>query len=332
MKQIYFSILVVIFGCKTISDKPNIKLVNYNIPSDKGINLTYDVYDVCSTYYYRANDTLNPILSKIVRKDKQGNDKEINYLSYENYVPATCIIYYDSSSRQTLKYYRIDESSYKGKIAKNVFYYNSLGKLSSSISFDYLKRIRKNVDKGFGRPGGCIITDEDYDTAKSWELETIWNYKYDSQGRLIEKNAPYINSTQDKYTYEYDGQGRLSEEKSLEGTNTIWVEKYFYGERFYKYTRTWFERDGTRSKNSDNTLQSVDTFLYKTDNNNNITAEIITEKGGQLVSKDTMYYDNKNRITRRKIYDELGTLLGFYIHKYYSHSEPITRNFLVLSK
>ncbi len=95
-----------------------------------------------------------------------------------------------------------------------------------SVGFDYQRRIKKGVDKGYGSAGGCIITEDDYEKTKSWKLETVWNYIYDKQGQLIEKISPVINSGQNRYLYKYDSVGRLSEEQSLEGKDPIWIEKY----------------------------------------------------------------------------------------------------------
>lgn len=332
MKQIYALLLLFIFGCNTTKDKVEGNAGYDKLPTETKINMRYECYEACSTYYYFAEDTLSPILAKVLWVDDKGNEKEEKYISYESYVPATSLSIYDSLGRRLVRYYRIDGQDRERVLTKTFYYYDTLGHLLKSVTFDYQRRIKKGTEKGIASSGGCIITEDDYEKAKSWELETVWNYTYDNQGKLIEKISPKINSTQNRYLYKYDSAGRLLEEQSMEGKFPVWTEKYIYTNNGYEFTRTWFDNDGTRRKNWDNSLVTVDTFRYKTDKNKNVINESVIEGNGRVVSTDAKYYDAKNRIIRHEIYDEEGKLLGFYIHKYLSNSKPLSRNFIVAGK
>jgi YD repeat-containing protein len=300
-----------------------------DLPTEKEINIDYAVYDVCSSYYHFAKDTLRPVVGRVVGKDERGRAIEDIYRSYESYTPATSLSVFDSAGNMTIRYYRIDDDSPYPSLSKTHYFYNEKNLLIRSVTFDYERRLKKEADKGYGRPGGCIITEDDYEKHKSWAVSTIWNFKYDETGKLIEMIAPVINSSQNRYLYTYDAKGRLAEERSMDGNALIWVEHYNYTKGGYEFTRTWFDRDGSRRKEWNDSLQSVDTFRFKTDRFNNITEEGVIEEGGRYVSKDLKYYDSGNRIIRHEIYDDSSRLLGFYKYYYYTNKRPTKRNFFV---
>ncbi len=326
MKYYKIILLIFLFSCRL--DNQKVQNSDYTLPNDKGINFHYTTHDECRTYYFFATDTTKPILSRIIGYDEKGNEKEVVYHFYESYVPATSIVFYDSSGRTSERYYRIDEKPGFGSLSKTLYEYGEGDRLIKSISFGFEKRIRKDVDKGLGRPGGCIITEEDYEKNKSWEISSVWIYKYDEAGKLIEKLAPIINSTQNRYTYKYDEKGRLSEERSLENERLIWIESYTYNDGGYEYTRTWYE-NGQRSKDYNGKFEPIDTIRHRIDKFGNETDEQTIEEGGRQISRHKKYYDDKNRIIRNEIYDENDKLLGFYIHKYDIKSNHVTKKFIV---
>ena len=100
----------------------------------------------------------------------------------------------------------------------------------------------------------------------------------------------------------------------------------------YEYTRTWLERDGTRGKDGNGSLTSVDTFRYQTDRFANIFEEKVIEEKGRRVNKHLKYYDKLNRVTRLEMFDENNRLIGFYIHKYQSGHKLVNRKFFVGNK
>lgn len=325
--NIFLSLLL--FGCVTKQQHVEYNRIETTLPQDKEIDIDYKVYNMCSSYYFVANDTLNPLLARVLSHDEKGREKEVIYRRFESYVPAISLILYDSSGKKAVEYYRIDEEGRQGALTKNIYCYNEQGQLIRSVAFDFTRRIKKGVDKGFGRPGGCTITEKDYETYKSWALATIWNYKYDNHGRLVEKAAPVINSSQNRYLYQYDKKGRIIEERSLEGETLIYIERYNYSQGGYEFTRTWFENDGRRQKEWDGSLASVDTFRFVTDKLNNITQELVIEEGGRLVNKHDKFYDGKNRLVKHEIFNDSGKLLGYYVYHYIVDEKPTQKNFFV---
>jgi hypothetical protein len=321
-----------IIGCQTNQQNVSYQNIEYILPQDKEIGISYESYDVCSTYYFHANDNLNPIIARVLSHDQAGREKEVVYTSFESYVPATSLVLYDSSGKKYVDYYRIDEKGLRQTLTKTIYYYNKKDQLTQSVAFDFERRIKKGVDKGLGRPGGCIVVDDDYEKQKSWGLASVWNYKYDDQGRLIEKVAAVLNSTQDRYLYSYDAMGRIKEERSLEGHRLIWIENYTYGHHEYEFTRTWFEKDGSRGKEWNGLLTPVDTFRFKTDKFNNVTEELVIEEGGRQVNKDNKFYDAQNRLIKHEIYNDSAKLIGYYVYSYMSTKRPIQKNFTVEAK
>ncbi len=322
-------LFLILLGCQTNQQAVENADSNYELPTEKGISISYETNDVCSTYYFFATDTLNPIIARVLSNDQAGREKEVIYTSFESYVPATSLIFYDSLGKKSIEYYRIDEKDLRQTLTKTLYHYNEKAQLIQSVSFDFKRRIKKDVDKGLGRPGGCIITEDDYEKQKSWALVSIWNYKYNNLGQLIEKIAPILNSTQDHYLYSYDSSGRLKEERSLEGNRLIWIENYTYSQNGYEFTRIWFEEDGTRGKEWNELLTPIDTFRYKTDKFNNVTEELVIEEGGRQVSKDYKFYDIQNRLRRHEIYNDTAKLIGYYVYDYKSSLRPVRKTFTV---
>lgn len=315
------------FSCK--APKQGVDVTNTNLPSDTAIDFQYEVYEYCNTYYQKKSEDSKPELVQTIGVDINGNEIEVVWRGFESYVDATTISFYDSAGRTKYEYYRQDEGSSRGGLDKIVYEYDEKGKVLKSITYDFQRRIRADVDKGYGRPGGCIVTEEDYEKKKTWAIETIWENRYDDSGNLVERYAPVINSTQNRYLSKYDSLNRLIEERSLENDRLVWIEKYTYYPQGYEYSRTWFEADGSRGKNYKGEIEPIDIFKFRTDKNGNVTEEISTDETGRLSSRDRKYYDEKNRLIKHEIFNENNLLLGTYTYKYFEEGSSIKKRFSV---
>jgi len=343
--KLYPVILFLLLSCKFGQEKgqqysrtnsqQNELISYYPVPLNEEISIDYKVNPKSITYYFFNKDTLNGLSDSLkmiscrtIASDTNNTIDETIYNWYESIVPSTALSIYDHSGKILEYYYKNDEKTPSEGATKTTYYYDDQKRLTRTVSFDFEKRLRKDVDKGFGRAGGCIITEKDYEKYKSWEIFSVWNYKYDQSGKLVEKFAPIFNSTQNRYTYKYDEKGRLIEERSLENERLIWVESYVYYDLGHEFTRTWFE-NGQRRKDYDGKYHPIDTFRYKIDKFGNETDELVIEEGGRQVSRHKKYYDEKNRIIRNEIYDENDKLLGFYSHKYLDNGHPVSKKFYV---
>jgi len=330
MKFCSFFLVVLLVSCNAANQKEQENTFSNLLPRDTAININYEVYNTCTTYYYSANDTTKPRLSRIVYYDKSGREKNTTYISFEDYVPATSLKIYDKDGREIEAYYRVDDRNSRSSLTKNIFELDENGKIIRTIEFDFVRRMKKGIVRGIGTPGGCIVRDEDYERVKSWALKTVWNNVYDKEGRLIEIVQSYPEKiSQDSLLYKYDKQGRLTEERSLTNGHQAHVDRCVYYDGGYEYSRTFYEPDGTIEKIWNDSLEYIDTFRFKVDRFNNMLEEKVIENGGRLVSRERNYYDEKNRIVRKEIYGEYGRLLGFYIHQYTTSVKPQILNFCV---
>ena len=298
-----------------------LKAHNISLPREEYIKLEYEVYDQCSTFTHFAKDLSHPVLTRIVGYDEKGREKEVVYKNhYDSYVDATEVNVYGDNGKIKESYYRLDEKSYDGELRKMYFYYDKNDSLVKTVSFDFKKRIRADVDKGLGRPGGCIVTPEDYEKTKSWALANIWEHTYDEKGRKAAMREVLANGSQSSYQYKYDNEGRLLEEVKMDGGQLTCVENYIYGKNSRTFIRTWGERF------SDHT---VDTFKFSLDKHGNDIEEWIVEQGGRKFNREKRFYDTDNRLTRRESYLDKDTLHSAYVYTYHKNPAPVRKTLLI---
>ena len=103
-----------------------------------------------------------------------------------------------------------------GEVIKSFYYYKET-LLIRVESFEFKRRIRSDVDKGYGRPDGCNIYDEDYEKEGAWIVSKIELYKYDKKGRKISTYTPISEISQNRYKYDYDVHGNLITERCYVG-------------------------------------------------------------------------------------------------------------------
>lgn len=319
--------VLILLSCHTKRHAVKNEDNKYQLPQEEKISFSFEANDVCSTYCFLAKDTLTPILTSVRYNGSAGNEKNVVFTSFLGYVPATSLIFYDSIGNKKIEYYRIDKKDHHQKLIKTLYCYNENAQLIQSISFDYTRRIKKYNKKGHVISRGCSINDDDFEKQKSWALESVWNYKYNLQGQLVEKIAPILNSTQDHYLYSYDQKGRLKEVHSLNGNRLIWIENYTYHQNGYEFTRTWFEKDGTRAKSWDGKFDPIYTIRFKTDKFFNIIEESVYEEGVRIISRDVKHYDTQNRLSRHESYYDSANLNEYYIYNYINSQNPIRKIF-----
>lgn len=195
---------------------------------------------------------------------------------------------------------------------KMICHYNKKNQLIQEEYFTFERRMKKSVDKGFGRPGGCIVEDSDFEKNRTWEKVSVINYKYDAAGRLIEYNSPKLHfSTQNRYTWLYDSLGRISKYYSYDFQRLIWVEEYTYFKDAYTFRRTWYDYSG---KPND---YDVFTFTYKINAQGKVTEEKVTDEKGELISSETMEYDSSGNLIRTTAYNGKGKEEMTHLFVYY---------------
>ena len=96
--------------------------------------------------------------------------------------------------------------------------------------FRYEKRLKPTVDKGLGRPGGCIILPEDYEKNRVWQEKSTSVYRYNSAGKLVERLESHGSKLVEKQQWSYYKSGKLREKTSFGSDDETPVSRtlYFY--------------------------------------------------------------------------------------------------------
>ncbi|MBO3272350.1 hypothetical protein [Hymenobacter defluvii] len=134
----------------------------------------------------------------------------------------------------------------KGDQAKTLYYHDQQRRLVRQEHFTYERRLRQDVAKGIGGRDGCIVGEADYEQHRTWEKTSSIQYAYDAKERRVSYDAPALHfSRQNRYTWAYDSLDRVQTYYSYDGQRLIWVERYTYSPAGYRFTRTWYNADGT---------------------------------------------------------------------------------------
>ena len=120
-----------------------------------------------------------------------------------------------------------------GDSIKSLCFYNNKGLLIKNKFFRYEKKLKPTVDKGLGRPGGCIILPEDYEKNRVWQEGSTSVYQYNKEGKRIEYMALRDSTVLEKQRWSYYKSGKLREESSFDRYSVTpkYRTLYFYDER-----------------------------------------------------------------------------------------------------
>lgn len=266
-------------------------------------------YTKCKVFQYAGIDSLN---KKLVSEELYNSKGQLISYYYNGFQESSSV------SKRDSKYFNfyldsllvlstsIDENN---DSTKTIYLYNASGQKIKEEHFDYKRRLKKDSDKGFGRPGGCIVTEEDYEKNKTWEMTSEINYKYDSNGNKILYDATKLHFTsQNKYTWTYDEQYRVLEHCSFNDTKLIWTEQFEYFKDGYKFTRTWYDYDGTPKQLKEKSWEYWPqyTFTYKLNANGRVIEEIVMTEKGELTSSETTLYNSSGKIIKNTKFDSKG--------------------------
>lgn len=266
-------------------------------------------YTKCKVFQYAGIDSLN---KKIVSEESYDAKGLLTSYYYKGYQESSSV---SNSDSKYFNFYHdtllvlstsIDEDK---DSSKTIYYYNASGQKTKEEHFDYKRRLKKDSDKGLGQPGGCIVTDKDYEKNKTWEKTSEINFKYDSNGNIILYDATKLHFTsQNKYTWTYDGQNRVVEYSSYDNTKLIWTERFEYFNGGYKFTRTWYDYDGSPKHLNDKDYEYWPqyTFTYKLNDKGQVVEEKVTTEKGELTSSETTTYNSSSKIIRRTNFDSKG--------------------------
>ena len=187
----------------------------------------------CDVYQYEGTSTKSKKVLTI-KYNQKGQKISEQYKNFkEDEAVEMCDVKETYIYQDTLlvKILALDEDNDSSKTINS---YNDQGQLIKSENYDFKRRIKKGVDKGLGRPGGCIITEADYEKNKTWQVRSEINYKYDNNGNKILYDASKNHwDSQNNYTWKYDEKNRVTEHSSYNVSQKYkdqlyWTENYVY--------------------------------------------------------------------------------------------------------
>lgn len=287
----------------------NINISEYILPEDTIIS--YRTFTESKTYKFNGFDSAKLQLVQTIKYDENGNEIEILWKDFINFVDGKTLNIFDTRGLKVQKYFVEMSKHDKDKLEKTFFEYHPNGKLKKTIQFSYKKRIRKDVDRGDGP-----YYAKDLNKYKSWQIGKTWNYEYNKENRLAKKYTPVIAYSQEIYTYDYDSRGRMIKESYLIDSKKKFEVDYNYFKDSSQNFITWYDYEGNKDT-SDTIKKYYDTIhKQKYDSNGNILEELVIErKDGSVRNRDKRWYDNKNRIIRHEIYYGI-KLIETYIYEY----------------
>lgn len=194
------------------------------------------------------------------------------------------------------------ETFMAGEVQKTFYYYDD-SLLTTVESFDFKKRLKANVDKGYGRPGGCIITSEDYEKERTWKLTRLVRYEYNIKGQKTKSYSIVSQGSHNGFEYEYNAEGKLVKEKSFDKDELLWTTEYKYSGLQEISELTW-------NKNNWGTTKKIKTY----NDHHQLLEEVTIQNENKYVDK--YIYDEKARLVKFESYDSHGKLGLTHIYRY----------------
>jgi len=188
---------------------------------------------------------------------------------------------------------------------KVLYWYNDRKQRVKEEHFSCEKRLRKDVKKGFGQAGGCVVFGEDFEKNRTWMKTKEVTFSYDDKGRRIKRDD------EQDYTcfWQYDKLNRIIQEKGYHYYNKLaYVEDYQYFNGGYRYSTIYYDQHEKPEvpKYSDIELSPIYTYTFYLNKKGRITSEEITTEKNAKISSEITQYNNKGRIAKTIYLDAKG--------------------------
>lgn len=180
-------------------------------------------------FQYEGTDSLHKELALTRRFNAQGKlvaqlchrRYEEDYTGYEE-ADARYWVYQDTLLVRTYGILSNNDS------VDNYFTYNTDGRCTSAEYFRYARRLKPGVDKGLGRPGGCIVLPEDYEPNRVWRQVFATTSQYDKHGRRTDQTEWRDSVVTQREHWTYDRQGRPTVYTQTRGDAALDTERYWW--------------------------------------------------------------------------------------------------------
>jgi hypothetical protein len=311
MRYLIFNIIlsVLIVGCSssTKQEEQSEKPITNDDLLVVDTNNVFEHFEDVQVFQYFGNDSLNGKITHSRKLDANGNVIAEYYKDYKtdkgNGRADILEINEYNGKNQLIISTSYFETFQRGEVTKSFYYYKDTLVVRVE-SFEFKRRMRSDVDKGLGSPGGCIVTSEDYEKERTWKVSRIVLYEYDSNGRKTLSYSPIFNSSYNRFKYQYDTDGNLTVEKSLDESRHLYTTNYQYQLNQTISDLQWDNKDWGGTKR-------IKTF----DNNGNLVKESTIQKNKEWI--DIYKYNIEGKLVRFIAYDNDGeiNLTHIYVYK-----------------
>jgi hypothetical protein len=263
-------------------------------------------YRKCKVFQYLGADSLHQALVAESTYTAKGQLRSCHYKGYKD-----CLASgredetYVNTYRDTLLIVTRSVNNRSKDRSKIVFSYNRSGQKIRQDFFDYRRRIKKSVDKGMGRPGGCVVLESDFEKKRTWKSQGTLNFRYDGQGRKIRVNNDDYYPYDDNHIWTYDPAGRLLTDSTFDMDSQLTsVDEYSYYPAGYQYIRTWFGYDGKPKLSDESWSRYIKAF--KLDPAGRIMEASVREEHSDQVIRETNHYDTSGNLVQHIKFDANG--------------------------
>jgi hypothetical protein len=273
-------------------------------------------FNQCLVYQFTGTDSSKKHLALAKTYNSRGQLISEEYTGYRrNAVEGNAdgIWQYYYQDTILVKRLFVNKDYKSGDTLLTYLYYDSHNLLIREEEFECERRLMAGVDKGYGRPGGCIVLESDLDKNRTWKQTGQMIYTYNDDGNIIMSSDQYFI-----HTWGYDSVKRVSRELSYEGVKLFWVKDYTYFPNGYAYTTIHYGSDGKPEKPdySNNVFSPVYTVTcYLNSNGKIIKEETTTEKGLNMGTELTLYND-AGQVTKTEYHDKKGKPEITHIYEY----------------
>jgi hypothetical protein len=271
-------------------------------------------FNKCTIYQFSGVDstvkhialiqTFNQVTGQIVTETYSNYKKS----SDQGNTDGTYYYYYTDSLLTKRFFIAADNDT-----MKILYFYDVNKRCIREEYFNCERRLRKDVEKGLGKQGGCIVFEEDLEKNRTWIKTNEVTYLYNKNGLLIKKN--------DRQDYDrvwkYDNLKRIVQERAYSFDKLEFIQDYKYFNGGYKYSQIFYDRNGNPEKPnySDIIFNPIFTSTFFFDYKGKIIKEEMSTEKGIKISDETSYYDHNGRIVKT---------IHRYLDKHYKSTNEVS--------
>ena len=252
---------------------------------------------VCSVYQFRADSKKQELVETIAYypNGKIASEKYSGFWHDASVGMSDGRFFYFYKDTLLVQLSSANERSDSTKV---IFTYSEKGLCIREDHYRYSLLLKADVNNR-GRHNR-----DDYE--RTWSLESVIHFFYDSLGQRLEYYAPQVHwDSQNRYTWRYDSLGRIIQKSSYNHKALIWIEDFTYTSKGYEFSRTWFDKDAKpKHINSDPFYATIYTFIFVLDTNGREIERITRNQKGELIGRLVTEYNDQGYVCKTVAYDQ----------------------------